>query len=221
MYFDSLVDIVGRSSSGAHGFVLQTFLSGGLALGHIESMRLTLWSCAIVCLHKTVRFFCPPPQDFAQRDLRIVNWTMKRLVCFQSSSFLARLQHLPFANFPARWTIEHVAVLPIWRWWLWTHAVWNNHRVLTATRHLVDAVYLARLDANAARASARCCEWRNCCQLASKLGGEMTTTTYSNPNSSIWVGTECHCTFECGSRVWFPDCTSTVTRLCRCRHAHN
>lgn len=68
MYFDSLVEIIGRSSSGAHGFVLQGLKSCGLSPGHIESSRPTLWSCAIVCLHKTVRFLYPLPQALEQRD---------------------------------------------------------------------------------------------------------------------------------------------------------
>lgn len=56
----------------------------------------------------------------------------------------------PLCGVPLDRTVEHIAVLPV-RWgWLWTHVVWYDDGVSAASRHLMDAVHVSGLDADAA-----------------------------------------------------------------------
>lgn len=61
MYVELLDAIGGLWSSGAHGFALHGFFSGGLILGHNSGRLSTLCSWAIICLHSTRRSFTPLP----------------------------------------------------------------------------------------------------------------------------------------------------------------
>lgn len=61
----------------------------------------------------------------------------------------------PLGHLPAHRTVQHVAVLPVTRNRLRTHAVRHDHGVLPSPGHFVDALHLARLYPNAAGLAAR------------------------------------------------------------------
>lgn len=68
----------------------------------------------------------------------------------------ARLGALgPFVHLPADGAVQHVAVLALQRRRLRAHVVWHDHRILAATRHLVNALDFALTDADAARLGTR------------------------------------------------------------------
>lgn len=55
----------------------------------------------------------------------------------------------PLSNFPANWTVEHIAVLTIGWWRLRTHTIRHNHGIFSTTCHLMYALDFASFNAYA------------------------------------------------------------------------
>lgn len=140
MYVVLLDAINGCWSSGSHGFVLHGFWLAGLMLGQSSSRRSTLCSCAIICLHSTLRSFIPPPQD-----LKIVNGVpidvFDCFVLFSSEKWLLRAFR-PGRNFPSYWTVKNITILSLCWCWLWTHRIWHDHGVFPTPCYFMNTLHL-------------------------------------------------------------------------------